>query len=120
MSKKGDLSLNTIASAVIVLLVVVILILIFTNKISLFSGSISDCDSKPGSTCVAENDCPGNGGSSDWYYSQQISFTCKDKNQVCCYSNCKASGGKCISGSCGTDKEPLGTSDCIDGNVCCK
>lgn len=113
--KKGDLSLNVIASAVIVLVVIIVLIIIFTGKISLLSGSISSCESKPGGKCVSS--CPTQ--EDEYFYSQKMDFKCSDNNLICCYSQCKASGGKCKQG-CSDPNNDLGAADCNGGEVCCK
>jgi hypothetical protein len=118
MNKKAQgLSLNMVAGAVIVLVVVVVLIIVFSGKISLFSMSISGCESKPGGACVAKDNCPGE-DNSKWYYSQKIDFKCSKADEVCCYSNCKASGGFCES-TC-ESIDDLGPADCTGSNRCCK
>ena len=117
MKKAQGLSLNMVASSVIVLIVVIVLIIVFSGKISLFSMSVSGCESKPGGKCFSGTECPESTDGS-WFYSQKIDFKCPVKNNICCYSNCKASGGFC-SGSCDSIND-LGPADCIDGNTCCK
>ena len=119
MKKAQGISLNVVAGAVIVLVVVIVLIIIFTNKVSLFSKSISGCTSKPGAICYDGTECPQEIQDSKFYYSQQIDFKCPKKdNQICCYSQCKAAGGAC--GTDCTNKEDLGPSDCKESNRCCK
>jgi hypothetical protein len=117
--KRGEgLSLSTVATAVIVLLVVVVLIIIFSGKMSYVSKSFSGCESKPGAKCItgtAESGC--NQNEDGVYYSQKIDFKCST-GQICCYSNCKASGGKCVSGQCNPESD-LGPSDCLNGEICC-
>lgn len=118
MKKAQGLSLNMVASSVIVLIVVIVLIIVFSGKISLFSMSVSGCESKPGGKCVGADQCPGD-ATDGWYYSQKIDFKCSKDQDVCCYSNCKASGGFCKQG-CEPSINDLGTADCINGDTCCK
>ena len=115
MKKSQGLSLNMVAGAVIVLTVVIVLIIIFTGKMSLFSRSISGCESKPGAVCKTA--CFVEGDSV--YYSQQIDFRCPKEKPICCYSQCRAAGGKCDESACG-EKDDLGTADCVGGKRCCK
>ncbi|MBT4823665.1 hypothetical protein HN695_04705 [Candidatus Woesearchaeota archaeon] len=115
--KAQGLSLNTVASAVIVLVVIIVIIIIFTGKASLFSGSVSACDSKPGAKCVPETECPKK--ADNVFYSQKLDFKCGDKDLVCCYSQCKAISGKCEQ-KCKPDDDDVGPADCIDGETCCK
>ncbi|MBU0536120.1 MAG: hypothetical protein KKE20_04090 [Nanoarchaeota archaeon] len=49
--KKGDLSLNLIIIAAILMIIFIVLILIFTGRMSIFKGSIEDCLSVRGE-CV--------------------------------------------------------------------
>ncbi|MFH1440150.1 MAG: hypothetical protein ABIG89_06275 [Candidatus Woesearchaeota archaeon] len=114
--KAQGLSLNVVASAVIVLTVIIVLIIIFTGKLSLFSSNISGCEAKPGAKCVVGIECP-DSKTDSVYYSQKLTFNCA-KGSVCCYSQCKAAGGRCDT-SCG-DKESLGSADCSGGELCCK
>jgi hypothetical protein len=114
MKKAQGLSLNMVAGSVIVLVVVIVLIIVFSGKISLFSKSISGCQSKPGGKCITE--CPGDDG--NWYYSQVLDYKCPKSGDKCCYSNCKASGGFCKN-DC-EDINDLGPSDCTGSNTCCK
>lgn len=43
MQKKGDLTLGVIVSAALVLIVLVVLTLIFTGRLNLFQGAVTDC-----------------------------------------------------------------------------
>ena len=119
--KAQGLSLNTVATAVIVLVVIIVVIIVFTGKASIFSGSVSACDSKPGAKCVPKDQCPSK--ADNVFYSQKLDFKCsgKDLSQdaVCCYSQCKAASGTCKP-KCGADDDDLGPADCTDGEVCCK
>ncbi len=51
-SRRGDLTLNTIVIAALVLIVLVVLIMIFTGRISIFGEKLGDL----------EKDCGGRGG----------------------------------------------------------
>ena len=118
MTKKAQgLSMNVIAGTIIVLVVVIVLIIIFTGKLSIFSTIIGGCDSKPGGKCVEATQCPGESDGN--YYSQKTGFKCPEKEKVCCYSLCVASGGKCES-QCSSEAASFGASDCPGGNLCCK
>ncbi|MBT4823664.1 hypothetical protein HN695_04700 [Candidatus Woesearchaeota archaeon] len=117
-NKAQGLSLNMVASSVIVLVVIIVIIIIFTGKFSLFSGSISACESKPGAKCVQENNCPST-ETTPHYFSQKMDFKCPDSSQVCCYSQCKAISGICKP-SCGNPINDQGPADCKGNNICCK
>lgn len=46
MTKKADLSLNTIVVAAIVLIVLVVLVVIFAGRMSIFRGGLNSCDGR--------------------------------------------------------------------------
>ena len=75
-NKKGQgLSLNTIIIAAIALLVLVVLVMIFTGRMSVFTGGVSGCVNQ-GGNCDTDS-CPTN--------SIEITAKC-DNNKKCCVS----------------------------------
>lgn len=64
-SRRGDLTLNTIVIAALVLIVLVVLIMIFTGRISIFGKNLQDqektCMGQGGKIC-ASGTCGGDSG----------------------------------------------------------
>ena len=116
-NKAQGLSLNMIASSVIVLVVIIVIIIIFTGKFSIFSGSVTACESKPGAQCMTT--CPST-ETTPHYFSQKVDFKCPDSNQFCCYSQCKAISGICKPNGCTNPLNDQGPADCKGKSICCK
>jgi len=120
MKKAQGLSLNVIILAVLGLLVLLVLILIFTGKMGFLSKEISGCESKQGAKCVddaGDHQCPSDPDGDAGYFTK-YSYDCKE-GKVCCYSQCKALGGKC-SPSCDAPLKDLGSANCQGNQVCCR
>ena len=80
-NKKGQgLSLNTIIIAAIALLVLVVLVMIFTGRMSVFTGGVSGCVNQGGKCNSYDNEvaCTNAGGS-------PITAKCGDSSQCCVF-----------------------------------
>jgi hypothetical protein len=86
MMKKGDMSLNLIIVAAILMVIFVVLIVIFSGRMGIFRGSIEKCSSYKG-TCVKDS-CSGA------YEIEKTEYAC-DLN-----GNAKYNEGKAIDGVC--------------------
>tara|TARA_B100001964_G_C13949809_1_gene472786 strand:+ start:169 stop:417 length:249 start_codon:yes stop_codon:yes gene_type:complete len=76
-NKKGQgLSLNTIIIAAIALLVLVVLVMIFTGRMSVFTGGVSGCVNQGGNCETgSSSSCPTN--------SIEITAKCNNNNKCC-------------------------------------
>lgn len=113
-NKKGDLSMQFIALAVLALIFLVVVAFVMTGQIALFGKGLSDCENKAG-WCTTKTECSSNQGT-------ESGFSCSGKEDVCCLNTCKGKEGTCKAeeSGCSTGEERIYLAACPDKEVCCK
>ncbi len=111
--KKGDLSMQFIALAVLALIFLIVVAFVMTGNVGIFSKGLSDCENKAG-WCMTKTECSSNEGT-------ESGFTCAGKEDVCCLNTCKGKGGTCSAAdACASGEERIYLAACPSEEICCK